>query len=188
MQTPSALLPHAAQFEILRRPTPLFARYARSAAPAVSGWQIRLPRWDRGQPALSEAEGSRPPFSREPRSAPGAGENDAACQVTWEPVLGIVVADSIDEDLFLNGAVADTGDQPKLSNDEVLVSVDRDILLVDEDIFVNVEDADVMNGQNLSIDDDAVVVNGQNLSIDDDVHVIDDDPDVIVDDTDVIND
>jgi hypothetical protein len=33
--------------------------------------------------------------------------------------LGVVVADSIDEDLFLNGAVADPGDEPKLSNDEV---------------------------------------------------------------------
>ncbi len=32
-QTPSALLPHAAHLEILRRPPPHFARYARSAAP-----------------------------------------------------------------------------------------------------------------------------------------------------------
>ena len=63
----------------------------------------------------------------------------------WEFVLGSGVADSIDEDVFLDGAVADPSDEQKLSNDEDIVSVDEDILVIDEDIFLNVEDANLMN-------------------------------------------
>jgi hypothetical protein len=55
------------------------------------------------------------------------------------------VADAIDEDLFLNGAVTDPCDEQELSNNEVMVSFDGNILLVDEDILLNVEDADLMN-------------------------------------------
>jgi hypothetical protein len=45
-------------------------------------------------------------------------------------------------------------------------SVDGVILLVDEDVVLNVEVADRMNGQNLSIDTVPDRMNGQNLSID----------------------
>jgi hypothetical protein len=55
------------------------------------------------------------------------------------------VAESVDEDLSLNGAVTGTSDEQELSNDEDMVSFDGNILLVDEDIFLNVEDADLMN-------------------------------------------
>jgi hypothetical protein len=67
-------------------------------------------------------------------------------------VLGGKVAEPVEGDPFLNGAVADPSVKTKLSNDEVMVWVDGDILLVDGDVVLNVAVADRMNGQNLSID------------------------------------